>query len=461
MKDPHDIKEIAACLYRAIVVLFLSVLISGCRKEWAESYIVTTDWTEETHGRSVSQNYDIVFSEGKLLRFEIYISPKEWAKMQGDLRANIRIVNNQLMVTPGWEPVWVPCSFRFGGREWYKVGIRYKGNSSLKECVRRNISKYSFKLDFDQFEDFYPAIKNQRFYGFNQLNLSNGFDDISLMREKSAADLFREFGIPSARCAFCEVWVDYGVGLTYSGLYTLIEEVEETVIRKQFKEGGNLYKPEGSAATFAFGTYNPFQMFRQNNLENTDYSDVKSLYDILHSPLRSSNPLQWKQELETALDVPHFLRWLAANTVMQNWDTYGKMAHNYYLYNNPFSGKLTWIPWDNNESLRPGKQGGALSLSFGEVTNQWPLIRFLINDSLYFSLYKSYVSEFIVNSFSVSLFTERVNFQAELIRKSATSERPGCTFLPSPSMFEQGITDLKNHVQTRVNDAVRFTGSRK
>jgi len=436
----------------------LTLQISGCKKEWSESFILTPDWTEETHGNTISPNYSIVFPEDKVQRFDIIISSKEWNKMQGDLRANVRFVNNQLVVTPGWVPVWVPCSFRFNGKEWYKVGIRYKGNSSLKECIRRNISKYSFKLDFDEFENNYPAIKNQRFYGFKQLNLSNGFDDISLMREKSAADLFREFGIPSARCAFCEIWIDYGEGSKYFGLYTLIEEVEETVITNQFEGGGNLYKPEGSAATFAYGTFNIFQMFRQNNLENADYSDVKSLYDILHSPLRLNDQTEWKSRLEAVFDVPHFLKWLAANTVMQNWDTYGKMQHNYYLYNNPQTKKLTWIPWDNNEALRPGKEGGALSLTLNEVSDKWPLIRFLINDTCYFSMYKSYVKEFITSPFSVAQFTERVNLQADLIRKFATSERKGCTFLPSPFAFEQGVLDLQNHVQARVNAAIELTG---
>lgn len=58
---------------------------------------------------------------------------------------------------------------------------------------------------------------------------------------------------------------------------------------------------------------------------------------------------------------------------MQNWDTYGRMTHNYYLYNNPESGKLEWIPWDNNEALQDGKMGGALSLSLSEVGVNWPL----------------------------------------------------------------------------------------
>jgi hypothetical protein len=34
-----------------------------------------------------------------------------------------------------------------------------------------------FKFDFDQFEDDFPEIKNQRFFGFKQLSLANNHED--------------------------------------------------------------------------------------------------------------------------------------------------------------------------------------------------------------------------------------------------------------------------------------------
>ena len=35
------------------------------------------------------------------------------------------------------------------------------------------------------------------------------------------------------------------------------------------------------------------------------------------------------------MDVDLFLRWLAVNSTIGNWDAYGAMAHNYYLYGDP------------------------------------------------------------------------------------------------------------------------------
>jgi spore coat protein CotH len=227
------------------------------------------------------------------------------------------------------------------------------------------------------------------------------------------------------------------------------------MIGTQFTGGGNLYKPNGQAATFAAGSYNINQFYKKTNIETNDYSDVKALYDALNSSLRSTSVETWRAGLESVFDVQHFLKWLAANTVIQNWDTYGKMSHNYYLYNNPATNKLTWIPWDNNEALNAGKQGGALSLGFTEIQNGWPLIRYIANDNIYKQAYKGYLASFIQTVFNIGAFQQKVEQTAQLIRQYAVAEVQGSTFLisPYPASFDNAVAALKQHVVTR-NQAV-------
>jgi hypothetical protein len=69
------------------------------------------------------------------------------------------------------------------------------------------------------------------------------------------------------------------------------------------------------------------------------FLDTK-MYDYLHASTRTSNPTQWEKDLEPEFDVDGFLKYLAVNTTIQNWDTYGRMTHNYYLYNDPAMGIL-------------------------------------------------------------------------------------------------------------------------
>jgi len=424
-------------------------------------YTDYSDWSDETHSNTVSPDYEVVFKQNAVLRFDIKISTSNWSAMQSDLASNIGSSGGG----PGgggpggnsnsdFDPIWVPCSFTFDETEWYNVGIRFKGNSSLKSAYQSGKQKLSFKLDFDEFEDDYPALKNQRFYGFKQLNLNNNFDDASLLREKVAADLFRQFGLTSAQTSFCAVYVDNGSGPVYFGLYTIVEEMDDTVIEDQLTDdSGNLYKPDGDAASFAYGTYDDDEMEKKSNEEAADYTDVKALYNAIHSSARTNNTEQWKSEMESVFNVDGFMKWLAANTVIQNWDTYGRMTHNYYLYNNPADGLLTWIPWDNNEAFQFGKQGGALSLSMNEVGNDWPLIRYLMDVPEYEAAYNNYLQLFIDEVFIPADMINLYDEYYTLLKDYAYAETSPYTFLSSDGAFDNGIAELKQHVQDR-NDAV-------
>ena len=447
-----------------LVIIVLALSISACRKGdliddttlglGEEIEIETPDWNDVTHSNSATPDYSVVFNQNEIIRFDIKIDSEHWSVMQSDLASNLGTSGGPGNMTSDFDPVWVPCSFNFNGTEWYKVGIRFKGNSSLMSAYRSGNNKLSFKLDFDEFEDNYPAIKNQRFYGFKQLNLNNNFEDASLIREKVASDLFREFGLVASQTTFCVLYVDNGSGPQYYGVYTIVEEMDDTVLKSQLgDDSGNLYKPDGDAASFAINTYDESEMEKKNNEDLEDYSDVKALYDIINSDLRTSNTALWKVNLSEVFNVDIFLKWLAANTVIQNWDTYGRMTHNFYLYNNPDDNLLCWIPWDNNEALQEGKQGGALSLSMNEVGSNWPLINYLVADDEYRQIYESYLNQFVINVFIPSKMETIYSNYFELLKNYAYAEESGYTFINSSSSFDQAIEALKLHVQER-NDAV-------
>ena len=453
-------KKKTGCYCTAIWMILL--LLSACRSDDlfpddSGTLIETPDWTSETHGSNVDPNYEVVFKQDEVLRIDIVIEADDWSTMQNDLQSIFGSGRQHGANVSESDPVWVPCSVFFNSTEWYKVGIRYKGNSSLASTYQSGISKLSFKLDFDQFEETYPSVSNQRFYGFKQLNLKNNFEDYSFIREKVASDLFLKFGVVSPETAFCRVYVDYGSGANYFGLYTLVEEVDDTVIKTQFSSNnGNLYKPDGTAASFASGSYNESEMEKKNNEEIADYSDVYALYTILNSSSRASDAEQWRINLDDILDIDIFLKWLAANTVVQNWDTYGKMTHNYYLYNNPENGLLTWIPWDNNEALKQGKQGGALSISLDEVNSSWPLIRYLIDQPEYQAKYREYLKKFVDEVFVPEEMIQLYSKYYEELKDYAYAEESGYSFLNADNQFDEAIESLKAHVSERNSVVLQY-----
>ncbi|MGB6151724.1 MAG: CotH kinase family protein [Pricia sp.] len=427
-----------------------------------------TDWTTETHSNDADPSFDEVFDDTAVKRLDIVITEERWQSMLDDMTelygafgASSGGLGGGQGGGPGGgapgdtfteeDPIFVPAEVFYEDKEWYRVGVRFKGNSSLQSTWQAGNLKLSFKLDFDEFEDDYPQIDNQRFYGFKKLSLKNNYNDRSMLREKVAADIFRTAGLASSHTAFYTVYVDHGDGPTYFGLYTLVEEVDDTVIDTQFTDNdGNLYKPDGDGASFEEGSFTEDVFVKKTNEDETDWSDIESLFTALHDETRTTDAEAWRTNLETVLDTDVFLRYLAVNTVIQNWDTYGRMTHNYYLYNNLDTGKLNWIPWDNNESLQNGNREGSLALDFSDVTEtQWPLIGYLYQDPVYKAQYDANVQDVIDNAFNVGTMQTQYAIYSALIEPYATSEIDGYTFLNSKSDFQAAISELNAHVSQR------------
>lgn len=443
---------------RLIFVLAVVMMVSCAREELVQEGDSTItgypDWSEQTHGNSQDPDYSTVFPQDAVIRLDIVLDESNWEMIMEDLDTHLGgSFEGPGGMPPGetdFDPVWVPCSVYFNGIEWYQVGIRVKGNSSLRGTYNSGSEKYSFKLDFDEYEDDYPELKNQRFYGFKQLNLKNNYEDHSGMREKVSSDLFRDFGLVSSRTAFAAVYINRGQGEEYFGLYTLVEEVDDTVLENQFgDESGNLYKPENSGASFALGSFSEDDMNKKNNEDAGDYSDVQSLYAVLHDDLRTSDPAAWQEQLEEILDVDVFLKWLAANTAMQNWDTYGRMTHNYYLYHHHDSHTLNWIPWDGNEALEDGKMRGTLSISLSEVGSDWPLIRYLIDQPIYLQKYQGFLKEFSENLFNEARMSVIYDTWENLVTGVSES---------NPSLFNEEMSQLRQQVVTRVQLITDYLG---
>ena len=422
-----------------------------------------TDWTTETHTKDVDPNFDEVFEDSTVKRLDIVITEARWKSMLDDMTANYGAFGSGGNRGPGGgglietdeDPIFVPAEVFYGGKQWYRVGVRFKGNSSLQSSWRNGILKLSFKLDFDEFEDDYPQIDNQRFYGFKKFSLKNNYDDRSMLREKVAGDVFRNAGLVGSHTAFYTLYVDYGEGPKYFGLYTLVEEVDGSVLDTQFtSDDGNLYKPDGDAASFAAGSYNEDEYVKKTNEDEADFSDVQALLETLNDDIRTTDASTWRTNLEAIFDTDVFLKYLAVNTVIQNWDTYGRMTHNYYLYNNPESNKLTWIPWDNNEALQEGKRQGSANLDFSNISSsEWPLIGYLYQDEVYKAKYDAYLQEVIDGPFNASSIQTLYDSYTALVETYATSEIDGYTFLNSSADFQTAINQLKNHVVSR-NSAV-------
>ena len=433
--------------------------------EITDTDFVATDWTEETHSKNVDPNFEEVFDDNQVKRLDFVVTEERWQSMLDDMTATYgefgQRSNNNGLIDSDENPIFVPADVYYQDTQWYRVGIRFKGNSSLQSSWQAGILKLSFKLDFDQFEDDYPQIDNQRFYGFKKFSLKNNFDDESLLREKVASDVFKKAGLAVSNTGFYTLYVDHGNGPEYFGLYTLVEEIDDTLIETQFtSDDGNLYKPEDGGANFAEGSFNEENFEKKTNEDDEDWSDIIALFDALHDDTATTAPATWRENLEAVFDVDGFLKYLAVNGIIQNWDTYGRMTHNYYLYNNPETSKLTWIPWDNNEALQEGKQGGALNLDFSNLdSSNWPLIAKLYADDVYKTRYNDYVLAVIGDSFNTNSMQAAYDSYSALIEPYATTEISGYSYLESSNDFYNAVEQLNQHAQSRAEAVEAYLNS--
>lgn len=414
-----------------------------------------TDWTDLTHSKSADPDFNEVFDDTQVKRFDFVITEARWQSMLDNMTETYGTFGRSTgssQLDDAEDPIFVPAEVYYNGTQWYRVGIRFKGNSSLQSSWEQGILKLSFKMDFDEYEDDYPQIKNQRFYGFKKFSLKNNYDDKSLLREKVAADVFKNAGLAVSHTAFYTLYVDHGNGPEYFGLYTLVEEVDNTVIDTQFSsDDGNLYKPEDGSANFVEGSFDSDNFEKKTNEDDEDWSDIIALFSALHDDTRNTDPASWRTALDSVFDVDVFLKYLAVNEIIQNWDTYGLMTHNFYLYNDPGTSKLTWIPWDNNEALQTGKMGGALSLDFSNLqSSSWPLIAKIYSDDIYKAQYDAYLLEVKEGAFEANTIHDLYDSYSTLIEPYATTEISGYSFLSNSSDFYQAIADLKTHATGRV-----------
>lgn len=477
-----------------ISLIFLSLTLFACgtkeKHPQENAYALS-------HNKVEIPDYATVFPDDKVQKIEIKIDSADWNNIQADLAESFKDMPSGppfmgkgehppfkegempfhppkpgdgnkahiqgppphgMKMGSDTNPIWVESEVKFNDKTWSHVGIRVKGNSSLLNTFRSRGKKFSFKLDFEQFEDSFPSTKNQRFYGFKQLNLNNNFQDPSFMREKVAADLFRAFGLVAARASFYEVYIDLGTGIPeYFGLYTLLEEMDDSPIKTQLNnKKGNLYKPENQSATFAKDTFVEEDMRKKNNKSVSDYSDVKKLHAVINSSERTTDPIAWKTELEAVFNVDIFLKWLAVNATIQNWDSYGQSAHNYYMYNNPADSLLTWIPWDHNEALQKGKGRGSMDLSLATQGGNWPLIEYIIEQPEYLERYKAYLLQFIEEDFSTEKITEMYTEYGKLLSPFTKKEQNEDSRASENSSFHTAVEALKQHVESRNKDVNAF-----
>ncbi|MFM8287455.1 MAG: CotH kinase family protein, partial [Planctomycetaceae bacterium] len=248
--------------------------------------------------------------------------------------------------TFGVEFPWGQGQVEFEGETLADVGLRFKGNFTYMASAQA--LKKPLKLDFNR------NVKGQKLDGLTRVNLHTGVSDPTRLRESLSYTLFRDLGVPAPRTTFARVYlnVDGQYDHELVGVYTLVEEVNKSFLARHFGDGGGmLLKPEGLNGGPGYrgtkwksyeGLYHPDS--KPGETERTRLIEFTRLID------RGSDE-EFARRIGEYLDIPAFLRFIAANALLSNLDSYLGFGHNYYLYLVPGREQFVFIPWDLDLSL--------------------------------------------------------------------------------------------------------------
>lgn len=235
------------------------------------------------------------------------------------------------------------------GQELGVVGARYKGNTSRQ--VRGD--KKPFNITTDAFVD------GQDLWGFDVINLNNGYADPSMLREAIAFTMLRDY-LPTPRASFARVSVQGD----FLGVYLMVEQINGEHLRAWFPDGDGLLvkaDPPTGAALDTSGlrwigedpevwrrAYEP-----KRGLEDDEaLRRVRELSRVLAAPLDRGGVSQERRlaAVGQQLDVESALWYLAGSNLIVNGDSY-YAGHNYYLYETTRDRRWNLLTWDLNMSF--------------------------------------------------------------------------------------------------------------
>jgi hypothetical protein len=208
---------------------------------------------------------------------------------------------------------YVSAKVRLDGLSYAEARIHLKGHGSFRTLAE----KPSLTVDFG------PSAANASFPGSRKIHLNNSVEDGSFLREWVGSKLFRAAGVPAPRVTHALVQLN-GRRL---GLYVVKEGFTHEFLARNFSPAvGRLYElPSGQPELHAI------------------QSEGGRLQELAAAAQESDLNRRWER-LHQSLDLNRFISYMAMEVVTCHWDGYSLARNNYRVYEDPGTGKETFLP---------------------------------------------------------------------------------------------------------------------
>ena len=176
---------------------------------------------------------------------------------------NIEMSNWEEFLSDCQSEEYYACDVTIDQETYKNVAIRGKGNTSLTHVESYGNDRYSFKIEFDHYNE------SNTYYGLDKLCLNNIIQDNTYMKDYLTYQMMADMGVVALLCSYVYITVN---GEDW-GLYLAVEGIEESFLQRNYgDEYGELYKPDSQTMGGGRGNGERFDMEEFMNQESDEMS---------------------------------------------------------------------------------------------------------------------------------------------------------------------------------------------
>jgi spore coat protein CotH len=262
---------------------------------------------------------------------------------------------------------WIEATVTIDGITFENVGLRLKGNSSIRGLrdgraggPGGNVSAAApeslpWLIRLDKY------VEDQNYDGIVDLVIRSNTSSTSL-NEAVSLELLDMAGLDSVRSVAVRFSVNGGDAVLRLGT----ELPDDQWMEQNLAEDGALYKAE-AGGDYSYRGTDPAaydDVFDQEaGKDNADLTPLIGFLDFINS----SDDATFASELPERLDIDSFATYLAMEELVGNFDDIDGPGNNSYLYCDTASGMFTLVPWDHN--LAFGGFGGGRAEADGATAD--------------------------------------------------------------------------------------------
>ncbi len=263
---------------------------------------------------------------------------------------------------------------KVNGIQYDSVGVKYKGNSSYDSTQAKN----PLHIRFDKY-------KNQNHEGFDDIKLSNGYGDPSMIREVLAYNILANY-MHCPRSNFAQVYINGN----YVGIYSSAEDINKKFIADHFYSNQGTFVKCNPTVSVGPTTKSNFRYLGVDSTLYNSFYEIKSDYGMNDMVSLCDSVSNNTGSYDQVLDLDRFIWMLAFNNTFVNLDSYsGVFAQNHYIYRD-HTNHYNPIMWDLNMCFGAFPFAGSGNVSMGNQTpasmqtfspanhsadDYWPLIK--------------------------------------------------------------------------------------